>query len=101
MNHITIYQGCNRTTSRRSWRNMADAGTTRTTREATVGNQCHLFAQTHTHDISSRGQHLLHARTTSRSLIADDHYITFLHLPVENTSACLFLRIVDASRTRS
>src|SRR5258706_14466803 len=96
INHVAIDECRNRTSCCCLWRDMAYTGTACATRETPIGNECHLFAKAHTHNISGGSQHFLHARPTARPFIANDNDITGLYLAIENAREGLLLRIEDA-----
>src|SRR5579884_1576921 len=77
---------------------MTNTGSSRATGETTIGNQGHLFTESHTHDIGGGSKHLLHAGAATWAFVANDHHVALLHLPIEDARAGLFLRIVDTSR---
>src|SRR6266446_1596064 len=99
INHVTIDECRDGASCCRFWRDVPYTGAARAARESPIGNECHLFAKTHAHNIGSGSQHFLHARPTTRPFIANDDHITGLYLAIENTRASLLLRIEDACGT--
>src|SRR5713226_780841 len=99
VNHIAVYQCGDRAACCRLRGDVTDTGSASATGETTVGNQRDFFSQAHAHNVGGRSQHLLHPWPTTRPLVANDHDIALLYLPIQDTGAGLLLRIVDARGT--
>ena len=78
---------------------MANAQTTGTAREATVGNQRTLLTHVHRLDIAGGIQHLLHAWSALGTFVSDNHAVAFLHFSTQNALTGIFLRVKDNGRT--
>src|SRR5699024_1527361 len=79
-------------------RDVADRQARSTTGEAAVSDQGTCLAQTGALQEGRRVQHLLHARATSRALVADDDDIARLDFALQDNGDSFFLRLDHASR---
>jgi len=69
------------------------------TAEAAVGDQRDLAAQPLTDDRGRHPEHLAHARTTARALIADHDHIALVNLSPRHRRHCLFFAIKNSCRS--
>src|ERR1700730_4552994 len=79
---------------------MADAEAARRAREAAVGDERDLAAGALAVERRRRRQHLAHAGTAARPLVADDEDVPLLVLPLLDAGEALFLAVEAARRTR-
>ena len=67
-------------------------------REAAIGDQGHLVAEAFADDRGGGGEHLAHARSANRALIADHHHIPFADLFGEDRGEGLLLALEHPGR---
>ena len=70
-------------------RDVSEGDARRAAGEAAVGDERALLAQAQALEVGGRVEHLLHAGSSLRPLVADHHYVAGLHLAAEDALAAL------------
>ena len=65
-------------------------------RETAVRDQGNAVAEPHPLKLGCWSQHLLHSRTSSRTLVADHHHVAGLDLPIQDRRGGAFFTLEDA-----
>src|SRR5579884_4002295 len=97
--HIAVVQSCDWPAYRRFRRDMADHQAVRGAAETAIGEQGHRLPQPFAHDGPCHAQHLAHAGTAARPLVANDHHIARLNLLPRHCPHRVLLTVEDARRS--
>src|SRR5207237_2196917 len=98
--HVAVLDKPYRPADGRLRPDMANAEATCSTGKTSVRDQRHLAAHALTVERRRRRQHLAHARTAARPLVADDENLAFLVFAQRNRFEALLFRIEAARRAR-
>src|SRR5688572_6115945 len=81
---VAVVDRGDRTADRSLGCDVPDHVTVRRAGEAAVGDERDLLSQPRADDRAGHAEHLAHAGPTLRALVADDHAVAFLDLPLDD-----------------